>query len=277
MFFGREWHRYPEILWQMLGKSGVSSKASSKWFRPLIKIYIRLFGLPNVSWQLKALYFRRFIKAFRFDNVLDAGCGIGLFSVYLAKKYPKAKVDACDLDNDYIAVGKKMVNDLGLTNVNMFQADLLQLDESSKYDLIICMDVIEHIKDDRRLVANLYEALKPGGSLYLSTPHSRHINRHLKRFGVTYESKTHVRPGYSEKELSEILKEAGFAIVRLKNIWGLWGEMCEEIYQLVITRLPLLVAALLFPVLVLLSSLDMFAKNRTGYGLLLIAEKGDAV
>jgi hypothetical protein len=53
--------------------------------------------------------------------------------------------------------------------------------------------------------------------------------------------------------------------------------MCEEIYQLVLTRSPLLVAALLFPVLTVFSSLDMFARNRRGYGLMVIAQKSDVV
>ena len=62
MFLGRECWRNPEILLEMLGESDVESKASPKWLQPLIKVYIYLFGLPEVGTQLRLLYFRRLAK-----------------------------------------------------------------------------------------------------------------------------------------------------------------------------------------------------------------------
>lgn len=273
MFFGRQCYRYPEILLQMLGESSVESKASSKWWQPLIKAYIYLFGLPSVGYQLRASYFRRLIKQFRFNKALDAGCGIGLYSFYLAREYPEARIDACDGNPSYIEAGKKIRNKLKLSSVNIFQADLLQLSEVNKYDLIICIDVLEHIEDDQSLLANFHKALRNGGILYLTTPHQRHTNRYFQRLGLKYEGKGHVRAGYTEQGLTELLENNGFRIRKMRNVWGPFGEGCEELYRLAILRLPLPLAALCFPILSIISSLDMVTKNSKGYGLVVIAQK----
>jgi len=274
MFFGRECYRCPEILSQMLGKANAQSKTSSKWLQPFIKAYIRLFGLPEVSYQLRAQYFLKYMKQIRFNTALDAGCGLALYSFYLAKKNPSATIDACDCDPRLIGAGKSMLNQLKLSNVSIFQADLTQLSQIDKYELIICQDVIEHIEEDQRLLASFHRALKDGGILYLTTPHQRHTKRYFQRLGLKYEGRGHIRAGYTEQGLTELLKDSGFRVMTIRNVWGLFGEGCEELYMLALLRLPLPFAALLFPLLSAVSLLDMVTKNRKGYGLLVIAQKG---
>lgn len=271
MFFGRECYRYPEILWQMLGEAEAQTKASSKWWQPLIKAYIYLFGLPHVGYRLRASYFKRAVRQFKFNRALDAGCGIGLYSFYLGKKNPWAMVDACDSNSGYIEAGKRILNQLKLSNVNIFQADLSQLSEVDKYDLIFGIDVLEHIEDDGQVVTNFHRALKDGGILYLTTPHLRHTKRYFQSLG--YESKGHVRAGYTEQGLTKLLQDNGFRVNKLRNVWGFFGEWCEELYMLAILRLPLPFAGLLFPILSIISSLDMLTRNNKGYGLLLVAQK----
>ncbi|MBA7506267.1 Ubiquinone biosynthesis O-methyltransferase, mitochondrial [subsurface metagenome] len=271
MFFGRECYRYPEILWQMLGETKVETKASSRWWQPFIKAYIYLLGLPHVGYQLRASYFRRAIRQFKFNRALDAGCGIGLYSFYLGKKNPWAMIDACDSNSGYIEAGKRILNQLKLSNVNIFQADLSQLSEIDKYDLIIGIDVLEHIEDDGQVLTNFHRALKDGGILYLTTPHVRHTKRYFQ--SLRHESKGHIRAGYTEQGLTKLLQDNGFRVNKVRNVWGFFGEGCEELYMLAILRLPLPFASLLFPLLSIISSLDMLTRNSKGYGLLLIAQK----
>ena len=140
MFFGRDCYRFPEVLLQMLGENKVQAKASPRWLQPLLRAYIYLLGLPDVSTQLRAQYLRRFIKPLKFTNALDAGCGIGLYSFYLAKRYPSATIDACDYDSRLVEAGRAMLSQLNLNNVNIFQADLSQFSEFDKYEVIICQD-----------------------------------------------------------------------------------------------------------------------------------------
>ena len=271
MFFGRECYRCPEILGQMLGKIKVQTKASPLWWRPFIKAYIYLFGLPDVSYQLRASYFRKIIRQFRFKRIMDAGCGIGLYSFYLGKKYPRAMIDACDSNIDYIDAGNRLLSQLKLSNVKMFQANLSQLSEVNRYDLVISIDTLEHITDDGQVLTNFYRALKDGGILYINTPHRRHGKRYLR--SLRYEGKDHVRAGYTEQELTKLLQDSGFKVNTVRKVWGFWGEWCEELYWLTILRLPLPFAGLLFPLLSVISLLDTVARNSKGYGLLVITQK----
>ena len=256
----------------MLGEDSVESKAGSKWLQPFLKAYIFLFGLPDVGFQLRSLYFRRYVGGLKPSSVLDAGSGLGFCSFYLAKKYPEAKIDACDYDPHLVEASKKIRSQLGLDNVNVFQADISLLTEVDKYDLVINMDVLDQIEDDQKTIRDFHTALRDGGKLYLAIPHQRHTKRMLTKF--EWESdKRHVREGYTERRLTELLESGGFTIRKMKNIWGFFGEGCMELYIWALMRLPLPLAALAFPFLAALSSLDMITRNRQGYGLLVIAEK----
>ncbi len=272
MFFGRESYRNPAILLEMLGEDSVESKASSKWLQPFLKAYIYLFGLPDVGFQLRSLYFRRHVATLRPSTVLDAGCGLGFCSFYLAKKYPGAKIDACDYDPHLVEASKTIKAQLGLDNVNVFQADVSLLAEVDKYDLVIHMDVLDQIQDDQEAIRGFHTALKDDGILYLTIPHQRHTERYLTRFEWVSD-KRHVRKGYTEHQLTELLQSSGFTIRKIKNIWGFFGEGCMELYVWALMHLPLPLAALAFPPLSAISSLDMITRNRQGYGLLVVAEK----
>jgi SAM-dependent methyltransferase len=206
---------------------------------------------------------------------LDAGCGIGLNSLYLAKKRPSAIIDACDVTPGLVQAASIMRDDIMLNNLNVFQADLTRLSDVNKYDLILCMDVIEHIPDDSKVLANFSQALKDGGILFMSTNHKRHIKRRLKR--LKYKGGAgHVRDGYTESELGELLQNNGFEVKEVRSVWGFWGEYCEELYLWTILHFPAPVAALSFPVLSMFSSLDMLSKNSHGYGIMVIAQKKSA-
>jgi 2-polyprenyl-3-methyl-5-hydroxy-6-metoxy-1,4-benzoquinol methylase len=212
------------------------------------------------------------MRHFRFGTILDAGCGLGLYSFYLAKKFPHANIDACDIDSKLIETGKRILKDLNLSNVNIFQLDISLLSEIDKYDLIICMDVIDQIEDDSNIISRFYKALKKGGILYLTIPHKRHIKRYFTKF-EWISDKRHVRDGYTESEIISLLENNGFKIKRLKNVWGFFGEGSMELYMLALLHLPLPLVALYFLSLLPISSLDMICRNKKGYGLVVIAQK----
>jgi len=271
MFIGRECYKHTEVLAKLLDEGNVRARASSKNIQPLLKAYVRLFGVPDIGFQLRARYVRKIVSKIPFSSALDAGCGIGLNSLYLAQKFPASVIDACDLTPGLVQAATLLRDDRKLNNVNLFTADLTQLTAENKYDLIFCIDVIEHIPDDGKVPRNFARALKDGGTLVISTPHKRHIKRHIK--GLKYDSRGHVREGYTEEELRLLLQSNGFTVKDVRHVWGFWGEYCEELYLWTIIHFPAPFAALSFPVLSLFSSLDMLTKNREGYGIMVIAQK----
>lgn len=273
MIFGREYWRHPHLFLSILAKGDIPHSISPK-LESLLKRYIRLWGIPHPSFQLRAAYFQRFAKSLHFSRALDAGCGIGLQSMLLAKRYPNARIDAYDIDSDSIAVAKEVAKELRLDNLYFIEQDLLQLSNISDYDFIFCIDVLEHVKEDEELIKVFSKALKKDGVLYLATPHERHIKRHLHRFGLQYDSKGHVRAGYSEEKLKSLLSQNGFTVNEIRNTWGLAGECCEELYLLSLLRLPLVCTGLICPLLTVTSRLDMYLSNSRGYGLIAVAHKG---
>lgn len=271
--FGSEYAKYPEILlrqisFSIMGSTSIKLNLNPK-LKPFIKLYIHLFGIPEIGMYVRFLHFKKHIKNFNFKYVLDAGCGLGLYSFYIGKKYPLAKIDAVDCDSEVIENDKRILDELHLKNINFFQKDLLELSEYSKYDLIYSIDVLEHIKEDERVIRNIYNALKEGGIFYLHVP-QKNQKRHFKRFeNWLYEG--HARNGYTNSELIQLLEENGFKIKKVKNTIGWSGSLAWELNQISLSFLP--IAGLIFPVLLIISFIDTFVKNKNGLCILVIAEK----
>jgi len=277
-FFGLECYNYIEVLARAWGDINVNNSI----LRRLARAYIRLFGIPEIGLQLRGLHFSKFLSNFCFENkpifrVLDAGCGLGIFSYHLKKRYSSASIDACDVDIEYIRMGEKIVRELKIGKINFFQKDLLELSKKDEYDLIILVDVLEHIENDEKVINNLYKALKYTGILYLHVPKKNVKWKHYKWFlplirKEYHMSKSHIRNGYTKNEIINILKNNNFKIVSVRNTLGVIGWLALEINSLALVFLPLLVSALIFPYLVLILPLDLLFE-KSGNALQIIAQK----
>jgi ubiquinone/menaquinone biosynthesis C-methylase UbiE len=106
----------------MLAKAGIRQGISPK-LEALLKAYVFLWGMPHPSFQLRAAYFQRFMKRIQFSQALDAGRGIGLHSILLAKRYPNLMIDACDIDSESLTVAKKVAKQLRLNNLYFIEQD----------------------------------------------------------------------------------------------------------------------------------------------------------
>ena len=133
-------------------------------------------------------------------RILDIGCGTGIFL---------AQLRALGFEN---LAGVE-------TSVNLRAKSRDKTIEISSglprgpYEEIFMLDVLEHIEDDRRQLADVLGLLEVGGSLYLSVPahpflwsHHDDINRHKRR--------------YTKKDLAEKLLTAGFELRRL-SFWNM--------------------------------------------------------
>lgn len=78
------------------------------------------------------------------------------------------------------------------------------------FDLVVVIDYMEHIREDRQFAQELFRVLKPGGHLIVNVPHykKRAVLRPIRTaLGLTDERHGHVRPGYREDELQSLLHE----------------------------------------------------------------------
>jgi 2-polyprenyl-6-hydroxyphenyl methylase/3-demethylubiquinone-9 3-methyltransferase len=98
-------------------------------------------------------------------SALDVGCGAGLLAEPLARL--GAKVTGVDAAAELIAVAREHAAGQGL-EIDYRAADVLAID--GDFDLITCMEVIEHVAEPAAFVAALAKRLAPQGLLILSTP-----------------------------------------------------------------------------------------------------------
>ena len=98
---------------------------------------------------------------------LDVGCGAGLLAEPLARL--GANVTAVDAAAELIAVARDHSAAMGL-DIDYRAGDVEQL--SGQFDLVTCMEVIEHVADPAAFVKALAARLTPGGLLVLSTPNA---------------------------------------------------------------------------------------------------------
>jgi 2-polyprenyl-6-hydroxyphenyl methylase/3-demethylubiquinone-9 3-methyltransferase len=111
-------------------------------------------------------------------RVLDIGCGGGLLSEALARS--GADVTAIDLGEALIKVARLHALESQLTiDYRLQSAEDLAAAEPASFDVITCMEMLEHVPDPSSILAACRALLKPGGRLFLST-----INRTPAAFAV---------------------------------------------------------------------------------------------
>jgi 2-polyprenyl-6-hydroxyphenyl methylase/3-demethylubiquinone-9 3-methyltransferase len=98
-------------------------------------------------------------------TALDVGCGAGLLAEPLARL--GAKVTGVDASSELIAAARGHAKAMGL-DLDYRAADVLEVD--GQFDLVTCMEVIEHVADPAAFLGALARRLAPDGLLMLSTP-----------------------------------------------------------------------------------------------------------
>ncbi len=137
-------------------------------------------------------------------RVLEMGCGIGTYS---ARLRPLATRLTCvDMNSSYVrAVRELLGDDPGVSVAAGVLGEDLTYPPAS-FDTIVCLNVIEHILDDRGAVRQLAGWLAPGGTLFVQVP------AHQWLFGSIDAALGHHRR-YTGARLSSLLESRGLALV----------------------------------------------------------------
>lgn len=112
-------------------------------------------------------------------KVLDIGCGGGILTESLAKK--GALVTGIDASSMLIEVAKKHAIAENLPTLSIHyecvMAEEYSLQNPESFDIVTCMELLEHVPDPKSLIAAAAKLVKPGGMLFFST-----LNRNLKSY-----------------------------------------------------------------------------------------------
>ena len=103
-------------------------------------------------------------------DILDAGCGFGQYSFWMARQFPHAKLHSVDVKEDYLADCTVFFKKCGINNVRFETGDLTNFPRPNQYDLVVCVDVMEHILEDVEVFKHFNQNLRSGGMVLISTP-----------------------------------------------------------------------------------------------------------
>lgn len=158
--------------------------------------------------------------------VLDVGCGGGLLSEALAKA--GARVTAIDLAPSLLKVARLHGLESGVkVEYRQLAVEALAEEVPGSFDVVTCMEMLEHVPDPASIVRACATLLKPGGRLFLSTLNRTPAAFALAIVGAEYVARllpkgTHqYRDFIKPSELARLLREAGLA---LEDVSGLMYE-----------------------------------------------------
>lgn len=279
--FGREYSNHLDILTHSLGEINdkylnkiKADKNNYSFIDKLKKLYISIFGIPEVGFQIRNMYFEKFINCYLLKKnpkkILDAGCGIGSYSLLLGKIFTKAKVTGGDIDKYKLESCKTIAKELNVKNVKFEYLNIAKANNKPIYDLAVCVDVLEHIDDYGSALKNLSKLLKNGGYLYIHVPqpNQQRIFNSLKK----WHHEDHVHEGIAKNELEDNLEKLGFKIIVSMETFGFFGKLAWELNHILLSK-SFVIAGIIFPLLYMVALPDIFLKNKNGLGIAILIQK----
>jgi len=168
-------------------------------------------------------------------HCLDIGCGGGILSEGMAAT--AATVTGIDMAGAALAVARLHLHESGLNNIDYHEqsAGDLAVEKPGAFDVVTCLEVLEHVPDPARLINACAQLVRPGGDIIFST-----INRNPKAFALaivgaeylmqllpkgTHEYARFIQPA----ELDAWGRRAG---LELRDITGLHYSPFSETFRL---------------------------------------------
>ncbi|MEO8376189.1 MAG: glycosyltransferase [Candidatus Sumerlaeota bacterium] len=193
------------------------------------------------------------------DEVLEAGCGIGnLTEMVLAKK----RLVCVDYEKFYVDRIQQAYGHLG--NFRVLQADLTQIADFDKaaqgqlFDSVFCINVAEHIEDDRLVFRNFHKYLRDGGYAIILVPHDPKLYTAVDRVLGHHRR-------YTKKELRGKLEAEGFAVEKcfgFNRVGGFgWWFSGKVLRKKTLSTGQMTLFELAMPLVKLLEQIPFFSHN----------------
>jgi SAM-dependent methyltransferase len=191
---------------------------------------VRLFE-KSILKQAKYRALLRYTGEFADKDCLDLGSDNGVISYLLRSR--GGRWTSADLSERAVASIRSLVG----SNVHQIDGSSLPFADAS-FDLVVIIDLLEHVVDDRRTIAEIARVLRPDGELVVNTPHylPRSLMRRVRdRVGLTDEWHGHVRPGYTLEDLRALFGER-FTIERSSSYSKFFSEALDVALNAVYLR-----------------------------------------
>jgi 2-polyprenyl-3-methyl-5-hydroxy-6-metoxy-1,4-benzoquinol methylase len=227
-------------------------------FRRRSSILVRLFGfratlvhgdtlvLDRWNWLRGRLPVTR-----NGEQVLDVGCGSGAFSIGAALRGYECLGLSWDAENQDVAQVRAQI--CAAPGARFEIQDVRSLDAREdlvgRFHIVLCLENIEHILNDRKLIADIARCLRPGGRLLLSTPNLlyRPFTAEYRGPFAEVEDGGHVRKGYSPAMLRELCELSGLRVEAIGYCSGFTSQKITGVMRAVSGRSAALAWVLCLP------------------------------
>ena len=229
-------------------------------------ILVKLFGFPATLIHGDTLVMDRWLwlrsrlpRTRNNERLLDVGCGTGAFSIGAALRGYRVLGLSWDERNQSVASQRAVLCRASSALFEIFDVRRLsrRTDLVDSFDVVICLETIEHIVEDLKLMRSLANCVKPGGRLLLTTPYElyRPIDGDIGPFSVA-EDGGHVRRGYSRAMLEELCDHVGLKVEAISYCSGYVSQKVTAGMRRLSTIHTLLGWAVILPLRILPPLLD---------------------
>jgi SAM-dependent methyltransferase len=196
------------------------------------------------------------------ECLIDVGCGGGAFSIGAALRgYNPLGLTWNARDQN---IAKERAKICGANAAKFDVLDVRDLDSRNdlvgKFDVAICLENMEHIINDKKLIINITACLKPGGRLLLTTPNLlyRPISPGDKGPFTQVEDGGHVRRGYTKAMLEELCIHANLIPENISYCSGFLSQKITATQRVLSDIHPLLAWTVILPLRILPPIFDLF-------------------
>lgn len=220
------------------------------------RLYFKIFGYPDIASHGRFPIVYNLLKPKKGEKIFDAGCGNGIYANMFAY-YFGCRVTGWDLDDKKLRIAQRIA-DYFHNHVNFYKKDL-EKDAFPKglFDKVICLEVIEHIKNDNQLLNNFNKITKKGSLLIISTAKKENLTKDEEKSRYQKVKKgTHVRSGYELGELKDKLVKAGFKPKVCFPYYRSFSRIVIKIQHQIYKRNLVLLNILTYPILLIIAKFD---------------------
>jgi SAM-dependent methyltransferase len=248
---------------------GLTFGIQEKWFGTLqAGAVVRSLYL---TWTLK-----KFIPSSEQYNILDAGSGEGApLTIIQARRYQKCNFVAIDLYQKH-PVGRNAVVP---ANVELIKEDLFRYSTRQQFDIIFCLDVLEHIENYKKVLKSFHEWIRPGGKLILHVPSICQVSYFIQNdCSSTSNEKQrlgdyHVRKGFRLNGLIIDITNTGFEIIYSRYTFSPITWFFKELFSIgEKKRLPG-IGIMILPFIWFSTKLESLSNLKKGNGILSVVRK----
>ncbi len=243
-----------EFFGSELANSGVKATNAYGWGvrfnkNSLQSFMISIFGLMHLGSRIRNRVVFGILGNGDYSKkvLFDAGCGIALQTIRLAPRFKN--VVGIDIDKAKTREAEKLVKKNSINNVVIKTADLTKgKPTKEKFDVIISLEVIEHVFSDKKFISTLDKSLKNDGIIILSSPAKTLLSK------IAQKSLDHHQIGYNPEDIEDLIKSTDLKLVKQysygKSIMGKSIIAIDFVFKKTIPVLSIIFFPVFYPILV---------------------------